>query len=159
VRQHNRSVAAIDLDGPLHWYREGYQDGTMYDPPTPGALFSMRQLLTTFEYDIEIYTARDTPGQWADACAWLAQHWRVEWPQDDAQAVTDADGRWYVRLELFPSSAATVMYVSNIKPKAHIYIDDRAIRFTDWKQTIWDLDAIRHDGYGDEFLQNKADAS
>ena len=152
-------MAAIDLDGPLHWYRKGYQDGALYDPPTPGALFAIRSLMTTFEYDIEIYTARDTPEQWAEACQWLARHWRVEWPEDDAHAVTHGESK-YVLLHLNkPPLAPDKVYISNVKPKAHIYIDDRAIRFTDWMQTMWDLDQIKNDGYGDEFLADIADPS
>lgn len=36
---------AVDFDGAVHRYSRGRHDGTIYDPPIPGALNGLRQLM------------------------------------------------------------------------------------------------------------------
>ena len=58
---------AVDFDGVIHQYSRGWQDGTIYDPPLPGALEALATLMET--YAVFIHTTRD-PGAVA---GWLAE--------------------------------------------------------------------------------------
>src|SRR3990167_7471733 len=94
-----KRTLAIDFDGVLHAYGQGWQDGTIYDEPLPGAVDACRYLVDQ-GFDLVIFTAR----------------------QDQA-----AIHKW-LRTHGFPE-----MDVTNMKPPALFYIDDRAIRFRDWE--------------------------
>lgn len=114
------ATVAIDFDGPLHWYRHGWQDGTIYDDPTPGGFDAIRHLQET--YAVVVFTCRDT-FQVAD---WLTGH--------GIPTALDLPGT-----SLFWNDRTTVL-VTNRKPAAIAYIDDRGIRFTSWDQALTDLD-------------------
>lgn len=90
---------AIDFDGVIHRYSDGYQKGDPYDIPMPGAFETMRRLISQ-GFEIYIFTVR--PPQ--EVVKWLGKHgWDLEIPR-----------------------------VTNEKLPAIAYIDDRAIRFTNW---------------------------
>ena len=98
-------TVAIDLDGVIHAYSKGYNDGTLYDPPMPGVYEALKEIEDA-HLDIVIYTARTNI---PDVKAWLKQ-WHLP-PYE----------------------------VTNTKPTAIAYIDDRAIRFVNWRQTLIEL--------------------
>jgi hypothetical protein len=99
---------AIDFDGVVHRYSRGWQDGTIYDPPVHGALEGLRRL-AALGYDLVLYTTR---------------------VRDDIQR--EALNRW-LRENGFHGIFSTV---TDRKPLAVAYIDDRAIRFTTWPETL-----------------------
>jgi hypothetical protein len=110
-------TVAVDFDGVIHAYRRGWQDGTIYDEPVPGALKALRMLLT--EFAVYVHTARKP----APVCAWLCER--------GIPAVTGMQGAfWDVRDRVL---------VTDRKLPAIAYIDDRGIRFTDWAQALADL--------------------
>lgn len=101
----NRKTIAIDFDGVLHAYSKGWQDGSIYDDPMPGAINACKALAINF--DLVVFTTREDIGA---VSGWLSGH-------------------------RFPS-----ITVTNKKPLAVVYIDDRALRFTSWAQTLLDLE-------------------
>lgn len=111
-------TVAIDFDGVIHQYSKGWHDGSVYDPPVPGALQALAQLRRL--YAIAIFTTREVyqVGDWfVDhgcndvTCVWTPPFW----------------------------SDQTRILITNIKPAASVYIDDRALRFVNWDQTMSDL--------------------
>ncbi|WP_445524773.1 hypothetical protein [Streptomyces cyslabdanicus] len=105
---------AVDFDGVIHTYSRGWADGTIYDPPLPGALNGLRALM---QHDaVFIHTTRD-PAQVAE---WLTTRGFI--------CRTEHDGPfWNVR---------GVLLVTNRKLAATSYLDDRAVKFTDWNQAL-----------------------
>lgn len=105
---------AIDFDGVIHKYSQGWKDGTIYDPPIDGALDAIRLIQ---QHDaVVIHTTRD-PQQVAD---WLGEYdipCRVDWTS------------------VFWDNREVVL-VTNRKPAAYVYIDDRGLWFLNWHQTI-----------------------
>jgi ribonucleotide monophosphatase NagD (HAD superfamily) len=108
---------AVDLDGVIHAYSKGWNDGTMYDVPVPGSREALEKL-TAHGFRVVIVTARMNPKfpaadkQEASVREWLGQNGFKE-------------GEHYHEL-------------TNNKPAAIAYIDDRAVVFTDWEQAIID---------------------
>ncbi|MEU1800852.1 hypothetical protein [Streptomyces sp. NPDC019937] len=108
---------AIDFDGVIHAYSRGWADGTIYDPPIPGALDGLRALMK--QNAVFILTTRD-PGQVAE---WLTSH--------GFTCRTAHDGPfWDVR---------GVLLITDRKLAATHYLDDRAVPFENWDQALADL--------------------
>lgn len=99
-----KKTIAIDFDGVIHSYISGFvRGGAVFDPPNPGAIDSLHKL-DKKGFKIVIFTARTDFGPIIE---WLRQYW----PADSTMEIPE---------------------VTNIKPAAFAYIDDRAIRFTNW---------------------------
>ncbi|KKL64306.1 hypothetical protein LCGC14_2166350 [marine sediment metagenome] len=98
----------IDLDGVLFPYSKGYHDGTLYEGPMPGAVDAIESLVKAgFSY--YVFTTRmfmsDNPDQQReDIKQWL---WVNGFPESEG-----------ITCEKLPALA---------------YIDDRAVRFTNWE--------------------------
>lgn len=100
---------AIDFDGVIHGYSEGWQDGTIYDNPMDGAAEAMAKLQER-GYQLIIYTTRaESQTDKAAIYQWLKQH---RFKNVDDIEITDR------------------------KPLAIAYIDDRAVRFTNWLDIV-----------------------
>jgi len=100
----HKKIIAIDFDGVIHNYSQGWADGSCYDLPVTGALYAI-QSLANKGYKVVIFTARD-----------------------DLKAVKDWFRQYYTE-EGIPE-------ITNKKPKAIAYIDDRGIRFTNWTDIL-----------------------
>ena len=112
-----RFIVAVDFDGVIHKYSQGYHDGSIYDGPMEGAKETMAFLKSLGVVTI-IHSARScakeivngkgethtSPGQLEDMLAWLHEH------------------------EIEYSS----VWVGLGKPIAHVYLDDRALLFSTW---------------------------
>jgi hypothetical protein len=90
-----RKTVALDFDGVLHWYRRGWQDGSIYDEPVPGAVEFVAKLAE--HYRLVVFTTRDA----AQVRPWLVD-----------------------------KGFAGIEEVTNTKPLAVAYVDDRAVHFT-----------------------------
>lgn len=101
-----RPVLAIDFDGVIYCYGLAGGDGESVDGPMPGALEGL-QALYARGYDIVIHTCRT----------------------DHAEVRAILDG-WYGGAAPFPYR------VTNVKPAALAYIDDRGVRFTGWADVL-----------------------
>lgn len=120
---------AIDFDGVIHGYSKGWNGGEIYDPPVEGVAEAI-QALKEEGYRIYIYSTRnnkafrkkDDPDQKPLMEAYLKEH------------NIPFDKIWNFG-----------------KPMAHIYIDDRALKFEgNWKQTLDDVRAFKTWQEGDE---------
>lgn len=113
---------AVDFDGVIHRYSRGWQDGSIYDGPNPGAIAGLRALMG--HYAVFVHTSRDPypVAQWLD---------RYDIP---AFVEMETDGErhkfWNDRDKIL---------VTNRKLPAWRYVDDRALLFTSWGQTLRDL--------------------
>lgn len=110
---HGKTTLAVDFDGVIHRYSQGWQDGRIYDPPVEGAMEGLLRLGQ--RHRVVVHTSRtniEEVRQWIhhQLAAYLEQ------PME--------------------SEALAFLEVTNIKPKAIAYIDDRAIRFTHWPDVL-----------------------
>jgi len=97
----NSKVIAVDFDGVIHKYSDGWKDGLIYDEPMDGAVDTIKRLQAE-DFTIVVCTARE------DSNLPLVRHWL-----ESVCGLND-------------------ILVTNIKVPAMAYIDDRAIRFTNW---------------------------
>lgn len=95
---------AIDFDGVIHKYSKGWQDGSIYDEPVPGAREALLELAKDFK--LVVFTARSDQNAVRE---WISKKINLSLP------------------------------VTNIKPPALAYIDDRAVHFTDWQSALWQI--------------------
>ena len=103
-------IIAIDFDGVLHRYSKGWQDGSIYDLPVPGADRALRRLriqgfrvviFSTRAYPVNPFTGEETEDQVPAMVEWLNKH---KIPYDE-------------------------IWTKPWKPAAKIFIDDRAYHF------------------------------
>ena len=97
----SKQTIAIDFDGVIHKYSKGWQDGSCYDEPMPGA-FDFIARMRSRGFNVVVFTARTNIGEVGQ---WFLNNWPRQAPYGDVPEVT------------------------NQKPIAVAYIDDRAIRF------------------------------
>ncbi|MFM9061224.1 MAG: hypothetical protein ACKOQP_06105 [Bacteroidota bacterium] len=108
-------TVAIDFDGVLHLYSQGWQEGRIYDPPVPGS----REALTAMKalgWKIYIYSTRSNKLYHKD---------QTKDQENAMKAWLDEHGIPYDRIWGFG------------KPLAELYIDDRALTFQgNWEETL-----------------------
>jgi len=121
-----QQTVAVDFDGVIHRYSRGWQDGSIYDEPMPGALDALRTLME--RYAVVIHTTRDA-------------HQVGPWLQERGFIVT-LDEDLPVKMVFWNTMGA--LFVTDRKMPAVAYIDDRGIRFENWDQALADLQ--RHVG-------------
>ena len=116
-----KKTIAVDFDGVIHKYSKGWQNGAIYDEPvkgTHGALMLLKK-----EYFIYIFTTRNVQ----EVVAWMNSNF---W----------GDGEIGFRTIIMPEGTrfwqGEEVAVSNCKLPAIAYIDDRGIRFTNWKDML-----------------------
>lgn len=114
-KNENENQIAIDFDGVIHKNSLGFHDGTVYDEPIEGSLDSIRRLYES-GYTIVIFTAKaksDRPlvnGKTGEELIW-------EW------------------LEHYGVSKY-IKSITSEKPRAKYYVDDNAVRFTNWNDVL-----------------------
>lgn len=110
-------IIAIDFDGVIHDSYNGYGDGTCYGEPIPGAIDAIIEL--SENYDIVIFTAKAKPDR----------------PLVNGKTGTELVWEWLkeYNIDMF------IAKVTSEKPRAKYYIDDNAIRFETWNQTMKEL--------------------
>jgi hypothetical protein len=111
-------TVAVDFDGVIHAYSRGWQDGTIYDEPLPGALEALRTLMES--YAVFVHTTRDA----ASVADWISDRSGIRTTNLNPPEF------WNGRGEIL---------VTNRKYPAVAYVDDRGIRFENWPQALADL--------------------
>jgi len=118
----NKPTLAIDFDGVIHNSDKGYNDGTCYGNPIPGSIEAIKFL--SKKYEIYIHTAKA----------------RKDRPLIDGKTGADLVYDWLMKHGV---TSVHIVCVTAVKPRADYYIDDHAIKFTNWEQTLKEL------GYND----------
>lgn len=113
-------TVAIDLDGVVHGYSQGWNGGSLYDDPVPGAIEGLHAIMT--QEAVFILTARADLGP-------VVQYLRGH----GIPAFHDPN-----TVRLFWNETGSVL-VTNRKLPARAYVDDRGIRHTSWDQTMREL--------------------
>ncbi len=124
IRKHSypdeRINVGIDFDGVIHKNSKGYYDGTIYDAPIEGARDALKRLAS--KYTVIIYSCKAKPdrglvnGKTGTELIW-------QWLRDN-------------------DMAQFVNKVTAEKPRARFYVDDKAVRFTDWQTTFEMIEEI-----------------
>ena len=113
----NANQLAIDFDGVIHKNSKGFHDGTIYDEPMPGAIEAIKHL--SKKYDIVVFTAKA----------------KSDRPLVDGKTGAELIWDWLGKYNLIPY----IKLVTAEKPRAVAYIDDKAIHFTNWEQTLKEI--------------------
>lgn len=113
-----KKIICVDFDGVLHSYSSGWKGPrTIPDPPVPGAMAWLYQMLTREGIEVAIYSSRCRyVGARSAMRAWLHEHF---------VAYLDASGESRSRAEHL---LGLVKWPTR-KPPAYLTIDDRAIQF------------------------------
>ena len=110
----------IDFDGVIHQSSKGFHDGTVYDDPVPGAFEAIRKI--SQKYTIIIFSAK-------------AKKDRI---LINGKTGIELIWEWLEKHNM----SQFVKEVTSDKPRAVAYIDDKAIKFLDWEQTLCELEKI-----------------
>ena len=111
-------IVSVDFDGVIHQYSRGFHDGTIYDPPIHGAKESLSSLVAD-GFEVYIVTARLWPG-----------HGIAEQQRRNIEQWLDQNG--FIKGTHYHE-------LTNNKPPAVAYVDDRAILFQSWDQTVSEI--------------------
>lgn len=105
---------AIDFDGVINSYISGWKGAdNIPDPPIEGVLKFIDDIIKTDRYKVEIFSTRNHQSNAINAMKkWLIKYFTIYYGNEGKAIET-------VSSILFPIN----------KPKAHIYIDDRAFPF------------------------------
>ena len=109
----------IDFDGVIHQCSKGYYDGSIYDEPLEGAYEALERLSKS--YTVIVHTAKAKPdrglvnGKTGVQLVW-------EWLKEH-------------------NMSQFVNKVTSEKPRAVCYIDDKAVKFTNWKDCLLELES------------------
>lgn len=122
-----REKIAIDFDGVIHAYSQGWKDGDIYDMPVPGVRDALTSLIQRFH--IVIYSARAYD---------LIQTGYFRLRQVRAMA------RW-LSDHCIPYDE---IHVAPGKPHCKVFIDDKGYRFEgDWEKTVVDIEKLSSQGW------------
>jgi phosphoheptose isomerase len=104
----------VDFDGVIHKCSKGYYDGTIYDDPIEGAHQALQEL--SKNYTLIVYTCKAKPDRGLV----------------NGKTGTELVWEWLEKHNM----SQFVAKVTSEKPRAVAYIDDKAIRFTSWKDCL-----------------------
>lgn len=105
---------AIDFDGVIHKSSKGYHDGTVYDEPVEGALEGLKRLSEKF--DLIIFTCKADNNR----------------PLVNGKTGTELIWEWLRKYKM----DKYIIDVTDKKPRAKYYIDDKGITFFSWEQIL-----------------------
>ena len=125
VLEDETKTIAIDFDGVIHSFEFGFHDGTIYGTPLPGSLESIKKIAE--KYKIIIYTAKA----------------KKDRPLINGKTGTELVWEWLKKYEI----DTLIADVTAEKPRAICYIDDKAIQFINWNQTLNDLSTFTNESF------------
>ena len=101
IGQDQQPTVSVGFDGVIHKFSKGWQDGSIYDEPMPGARKAIKQMIKE-GLNVVVSTCREVE----TVKRWLSK-----------QGFSDIE-------------------VTNSKPCAIAYIDDRAVKFETWATAL-----------------------
>lgn len=113
-----KETVAVDFDGVIHAYSRGWVEGSIYDPPVPGAFAALRHLMCS-GYPVFIFSSRE-PEQ---ICEWIGR-----FAPDRHPVVVPDDVKFW--------DSPHRLGVTQRKLPAAVYLDDRGLHFTDWQSAL-----------------------
>lgn len=129
---------AVDFDGVIHGYSRGWADGTIYDPPVPGAIEGLSRLMA--DAPVFIHTSRE-PEQvmpWLEGYGFdVTTDERCRTCLNTAHLRACPECRGSEVLAFWNQFGQ--LLVTNRKLPATDYLDDRAVRFTTWPGALQEL--------------------
>lgn len=114
VVKNESDTLAIDFDGVIHDHNLGFHDGTVYGNPIPGAIEAVKKL--SKKYKIVIFTCKANPKR----------------PLIGGKTGPELIWEWLEKHDL----KSCVEDVTYDKINALYYIDDKAISFNNWDNTL-----------------------
>ncbi len=121
IKKEISSTIAVDFDGVMHKNSKGFHDGTIYDDPLPGTKEALAYLYKKYSR-LVIYTCKANP----------------ERPLVNGKTAVEMIWEWLEKHEM-KEYICEIMYG---KPRATFYIDDKAISFKTWEQTLDEIDKL-----------------
>ena len=112
---------SIDFDGVIHNDCLGWNDGTIYGEAIPGSLESVKKLAEN--YRLVLFTAKAKPDR----------------PLVDGKTGIELIWEWLEKHGIKDCFAE----ITAEKPRCLFYIDDKAIRFTDWNNALQDIEKFK----------------
>jgi hypothetical protein len=109
-----KNTLAIDFDGVIHNHHLGFHDGTVYGDPIPGALNAIKEL--SKKYSIIITTCKANPKR----------------PLIEGKTGCDLIWEWLDKYGI----KNNITDVTYDKVNALCYIDDKAVSFSNWDNTL-----------------------
>tara|TARA_B100000287_G_scaffold380388_1_gene384073 strand:+ start:200 stop:580 length:381 start_codon:yes stop_codon:yes gene_type:complete len=114
VVKNETNTLAIDFDGVIHDHNLGFHDGTCYGEPIKGAIDAIK--LLSKKYIIIIFTCKANPDR----------------PLIEGKTGTELVWGWLKKHNI----DKYIKDVTYNKPNALFYIDDKAISFNNWDNTL-----------------------
>ena len=114
VVKDEKNVLAIDFDGVIHNHNLGFHDGTCYGEPIKGAIEAIK--LLSKKYTIIIFTCKANPDR----------------PLINGKTGIELVWEWLKKYDI----DKCIKDVTYNKPNALFYIDDKAIQFNNWDNTL-----------------------
>ena len=110
----------IDFDNVIHNCNKGFHDGTIYGDPIDGTEEALKQLSS--KYTLICYTAKAKPDRMLI----------------NGKTGTELVWEWLKKYKF----DKYISKVTSEKPRAVAYIDDKAIRFTNWNNCLAELENL-----------------
>lgn len=133
-----RLLIALDFDGVLHGYQSSWTGAhSIPDPPVPGAIGWLVDLLDDARFDVAVFSARSRwpRGRWAMR-RWLREQfamWLDERREDHIASWPDSFlpgmDLWEQEVDWWARQQVKRIRWPFFKPPAHVLIDDRAWLF------------------------------
>ena len=112
---------SIDFDGVIHDDNLGWYDGTIYGNPIVGSLEAIKKLAQ--DYKLVLFTAKAKPDR----------------PLVDGKTGAELIWEWLEKYEIKEYFSE----ITSEKPRCLFYIDDKAIRFNNWKDALSDIENFK----------------
>jgi hypothetical protein len=131
-----KPILLFDFDGVIHSYKSGWRGPAVVpDPPVPGAIEFLINLIDAEEYDVCIYSARSSQrGGIRSMKKWLSEHFQRAVARNTPECVgfvyrsAFADP-WSEEVDYATKKLIKAIRFPKKKPGAFLTIDDRAICF------------------------------
>jgi hypothetical protein len=125
ISEEENEIIAIDFDGVIHSFELGFHDGTIYGTPIEGSKESLERL--SKKYKLILFTAKAKPDR----------------PLINGKTGIELVKEWLIKYDL----DKYFIDITAEKPRCLCYIDDKAIQFTSWDNTLKELTKFTNESF------------